>query len=534
MGKFFKQKYFIYKFGGRTLEEVKQNVQQLKLQYGDGFVFDEKYPPTLGRSDVYKLVDKELTPEKVSEVIVDDTYGVGRFMQYEIELAKQHNIPITYVSSQNMKLSSYAPGIPDRSIMTAIPTITAPQKWEYVLQRHTAKRAGVHYDFRIGPVGGAGFSWVLKNGLPSNGEKTLAIRQPDHTLKYFEFEGTIQSGYGAGDVEIVERGQVEVIKSNPDKLTFYLYDSKPVASKFTLIKTGDKEWLMLNHSITKNLTDIFEKYPRQKFKDMTGMYVPEQGDIETPKIDGAYSLTILRPNKHPVVFARRVSKKTGGPIEYTGKIPGMLGTVSPKSLGNTVLRTEVYGMQPDGTQLPNRLLGGMLNAKVDLSREMQKTLGTPLRLAIWDVVKYKGKDVSKLPFEQKIPLIKDVSQEFKILDPITDIGKKMQTPEGSVIWRGSTPLKVKNRLEFDMYVRDIFPAELTKGGVPRAGGIVVSSTPRGKITTNVGTGFTHVEAQDILQHPKKYIGRVAKIYAMDKLPSGKLRAPAFNTWHLEK
>ena len=50
----------------------------------------------------------------------------------------------------------------------------------------------------------------------------------------------------------------------------------------------------------------------------------------------------------------------------------------------------------------------------------------------------------------------------------------------------------------------------------------------------VGTGFDHAELKDMLQHPDKYIGRVAKVFAMEKLPSNSLRSPSFNAWHETK
>jgi hypothetical protein len=35
-------------------------------------------------------------------------------------------------------------------------------------------------------------------------------------------------------------------------------------------------------------------------------------------------------------------------------------------------------------------------------------------------------------------------------------------------------------------------------------------------------------------NPNKYIGKVARVFALGQHPSGALRAPAFSNWHLNK
>ena len=68
------------------------------------------------------------------------------------------------------------------------------------IQKHNAKRAGLHYDLRIQDDSEEKNrrSWVIKKArLPDATEKLLCINVSDHPWSYRTFEGTLESGYGA-------------------------------------------------------------------------------------------------------------------------------------------------------------------------------------------------------------------------------------------------------------------------------------------------------------------------------------------------
>lgn len=419
-------------------------------------------------------------------------------------------------------------GIPDRSIKAALPNITKPQKWQFVIQEHNAKRAGLHYDIRLGdPSTGNGHSWAGRR-LPGPGSKELFVEQPTHTIEYFKYEGTIGNGYGAGDVKIHTSCEAEVLHSEPNKITFYLYN-EATPQKFTFLRMSGDQWLLVNHTLTKPQEHTLHMYPRQKYKEIKYADEIRQGDFVTPKIDGAYSLTILQPDKKPVVFGRRDSARTGMPIEYTPKIFNAMTAQFPKEFGNTVLRTEVYGITPDMKELPNRTLSGMLNAGVWKSRELQAELATPLRLAATDVIKFKGRDVSNLPTEEKYKIINEISQKFPVIENPLEVEKRILFPEGKVVWRDGTPYKLKNRPDFDVFARSIFPDKNGK----RAGGFEYSLSPDGPIIGRVGTGWNNEEKKDMLNNMSSYVGRLATIYSQEQLPSGAYRAPSFKSWKIQ-
>lgn len=427
--------------------------------------------------------------------------------------------------------TEFAPGIPQRGMAVAIPTINKVQQWEFVVQEHNALRRKHHFDFRLAPPGGPGFSWVL-NELPGPGQQTPAIRTYDHEADYFDFKGTIKSGYGAGTVSTVLRGSVDVLHTTPNKITFYWYgNSGTEVTKYTLISPyGDPvKWILMNHTTTIALNRQ-KRIESLKYKDLSGNYKKEFGDFETPKIDGASSIVILLGNKTPVVYSRGVSQKTGMQIEYTPKIPKLLEMKVPKDFGTTVLRAEVFGVDQNGAELPNRTLGGILNSSVQKSRAIQKISGSPLRLAGYDVVKYKGRNVSKLPIEERYKILEEINKKFPIIENPVALGKIIPFTEGKVVWRNGVPLKVKNKADYDVFVKNIFPSIIPN----RAGGFEYSLYPGGPTVGKVGTGFTHEELIDMMTNKRNYIGRVAKVNALEQYPSGALRGASFNDWHLEK
>ena len=61
-------------------------------------------------------------------------------------------------------------------------------------------------------------SWALPRGVPLRaGERSLAVHVEDHPLDYADFEGDIPAGeYGAGTVELWDRGTYELLRERPD------------------------------------------------------------------------------------------------------------------------------------------------------------------------------------------------------------------------------------------------------------------------------------------------------------------------------
>ncbi|MGB2874932.1 MAG: DNA ligase D [Gaiellaceae bacterium] len=118
----------------------------------------------------------------------------------------------------------------------------------FVVQRHAAR--ALHYDFRL-ERDGALASWAVPKGVPLEpGQQHLAVHVEDHPLDYASFEGEIPKGeYGAGTVEIWDRGTYELLEEKHDGgLTVRLHGEK-LDGVWALVPahlSGDpKNWLIL-------------------------------------------------------------------------------------------------------------------------------------------------------------------------------------------------------------------------------------------------------------------------------------------------
>src|SRR5215472_11784623 len=111
----------------------------------------------------------------------------------------------------------------------------------FVVQKHQAHRAGLHWDFRL-EHGGVLWSWAVRKGPSLDpADKRIAAHVEDHPLDYANFEGTIPDGqYGAGTVELWDRGTWQPL-DDPEaglqkgELRFVL-DGKRLHGRFTLVR----------------------------------------------------------------------------------------------------------------------------------------------------------------------------------------------------------------------------------------------------------------------------------------------------------
>ena len=118
----------------------------------------------------------------------------------------------------------------------------------FVIQRHDARR--LHYDFRL-ERNGALASWAVPKGVPLDvGDRRLAVHVEDHPLDYASFEGEIPSGqYGAGTVELWDRGTYELLEEKRDGGLTVKLDGERLQGVWTLVPAHmdgkEQNWLLI-------------------------------------------------------------------------------------------------------------------------------------------------------------------------------------------------------------------------------------------------------------------------------------------------
>ena len=119
--------------------------------------------------------------------------------------------------------------------------MTAQSLLRFVIQKHQATH--LHYDFRL-EMDGVLKSWAVPKEPPKkSGVKRLAVQVEDHALDYINFEGTIPEGmYGAGTVEIWDKGTYTLKTRRENKIEFTLHGSK-LKGDYVLIRFRNKNWL---------------------------------------------------------------------------------------------------------------------------------------------------------------------------------------------------------------------------------------------------------------------------------------------------
>src|SRR5437867_4832978 len=166
----------------------------------------------------------------------------------------------------------------------------------FVVQRHQAR--SLHYDFRL-ERDGVLASWAVPKGVPLEpGDQRLAVHVEDHPFDYATFEGEIPKGqYGAGTVEIWDRGTYELVEEKRDGgLTVRLH-GKRLDGTWALVPAHlsgqEKNWLILRKK-EEGATGRANPRPRRDYEPMLATLeqdLPRGGGwLDGVKFDGDRAL----------------------------------------------------------------------------------------------------------------------------------------------------------------------------------------------------------------------------------------------------
>jgi bifunctional non-homologous end joining protein LigD len=203
----------------------------------------------------------------------------------------------------------------------------------FVVQKHQAHRAGLHWDFRL-EHNDVLWSWAVRKGPSLDpADKRIAIHVEDHPLDYADFQGTIPDGhYGAGKVETWDRGTWEPLIDPDEGLRDgeikFLLSGKRLNGKFTLVRLKPK--------------------PNQRGRQDNWLLIKGHDSQEREGADAeVIEAAVKPPVRQPRTQARK-SNKSAEPAGHTETAPADEKTRRRRSL---TIQGSVPGKLPD-KQLP--------------------------------------------------------------------------------------------------------------------------------------------------------------------------------------
>jgi bifunctional non-homologous end joining protein LigD len=369
----------------------------------------------------------------------------------------------------------------------------------FVVQRHDARR--LHYDFRL-ERDGALASWAVPKGIPLEpGARRLAVHVEDHPLDYADFEGEIPPGqYGAGTVEIWDRGTYELLEEKRDGGLTVRLDGERLRGTWTLVpaKLDGKEenWLIIRKRDEAAAGTRPKPAPYVPMLATLVEDVPKgPGWLFEVKWDG-YRATATVAEAEATLTSRRGN-------DLTERFAGVA-----KEIGRAV-------------KTPSCVLDGEVCALDEEGRssfsEMQKGSDT-LVYYVFDLIELEGEPLLDLPLtERRARLEKLVDRRnrtVRVSETFDDgeallVAAEEQELEGIIAKRADSKYQPGKRtrewLKIKTHGRQEFIiAGYTKGQGRRAGrlGSLILAVKRGDelvYVGNCGTGFTDQEIDKLIR-----------------------------------
>jgi bifunctional non-homologous end joining protein LigD len=369
----------------------------------------------------------------------------------------------------------------------------------FVVQRHDARR--LHYDLRL-ERDGVLASWAVPKGIPLQpGQQRLAVHVEDHPLEYGQFEGEIPQGqYGAGTVEIWDRGTYELVEEKRNGgLTVRLHGER-LHGVWALVPAkldGDpKNWLLL-----RKKEDGAAIAPVRDYAPMLATLAEElpRGDgwLFEVKWDG-YRIVAR-------VSAGDARLRTRKDQDYTERFAGVARELT-KALKtpDCVVDGEVCALDDQG--------------RPSFSAMQQGKPGTPVVYYLFDLLEVDGEPLLDLPLtgrRKRLEELLDRRNRTILYSEAFEDGEALETAvseqglEGVIAKRADSRyepgrrsrnwLKKKTRPSQEFVI-----AGYTRGEGRRSkgfGSLVLAVRDDGELryVGNVGTGFTDTEIDRLLK-----------------------------------
>ena len=383
----------------------------------------------------------------------------------------------------------------------------------FVVQRHAARN--LHYDLRL-ERDGVLASWAVPKGIPlRRGERRLAVRVEDHPLAYAEFEGMIPAGeYGAGAVEIWDRGTYELVEEKPaGGLTVRLHGER-LQGTWTLVPAGlggeEENWLLVR---TDGPTSANRRYAPM-LAAASDSLPRGPGWVFEPKWDGFRALVAIEGGE--------VTLTSRNGNDLTGRFPELARAARLViRAADAVLDGEICALDEQGR--PRFSL-------------LQEGRGTPA-LVLFDLLELDAQPLLELPLAERRrrleAIVRSGAGEVLLSPQVADgeallaaareqglegvvakrLASRYQPGRRSPDWR---KVKVRGRQE-------VVIAGYTKGRGRRAAGfgaLVVGVREAGALrwAGNVGTGFTEAETERLLRRFRPLVREQCPFREPPKMP----------------
>ncbi len=458
--------------------------------------------------------------------------------------------------------------------------------------------------------------YAIKNGLPTEeNQRVLAIENVPHTLD--DFDGIITEGYGQGRKSLVYGG-VGTVKIGGRtvlaKINYHEHDARRAGLHYDLVVEGinpgtEQFEFMIPAGLAKGryavvrtlfgekkttipmpLPDLPElslgsrkialrdkklqimelpnrmilrmkdrgivlPKPDYKLKDKTWLSTLNREDwILERKYDG--TLANVKIERNRAYF--RSHRETGE--TYVDLLPAVESLANRSRFAS--LRAVCPGPRLDGSIFKGELVhpegvskvSGIVNSLPQKAQEYQRLHG-PAEFYAWDLVRYRGRDLSALPYAERRALLESVIAEVRLfnehwnivekapdhVDPVQFfeyvIGSPLPWGEGVIAKSkadpsGTTWYKVKR---FDLVDLVVVGYLEGTGKYKDSLGAVLVENPSTGAQGKVGSfSLTDAQRQWIWAHRDVLSGQVARIHTMNLTDKGIPRTGVFDSWHPDK
>jgi bifunctional non-homologous end joining protein LigD len=391
----------------------------------------------------------------------------------------------------------------------------------FVVQRHDARR--LHYDFRL-ERDGALASWAVPKGIPREpGQRHLAVHVEDHPLEYASFEGEIPAGqYGAGTVEIWDRGTYELLEEKKDGGLTVRLDGERLRGVWTLVPAkldgNEKNWLLLRK---QDDSAPAAKTTSREYTPMLATLAPEVPTgrewVHEVKWDGY----------------RAIARVAGGDATLTSRRGNDL----------TTRFGDVARALARAVRTPDCVLDGEVCALDEEGRSsfsvMQQGKG-PLVYYAFDVLEVDGEPLIDLPLRARrarLAELLDLRDGTVRLSEAFDDGQALYEAAQEQRLEGVIAKKADSRYQPGRRTRDWLKvkthgrqefviAGYTKGQGRRSGrlGSLVLAVNRGgelHYAGNCGTGFTEEEIEKLVRKLRPLERATSPFAVVPKMPKVK-------------